>query len=105
MFDPFSASLGVFFRGPGSVEARYRPGGQDPLPEPVRVVHGQASAQVRFGEGAIIQGTHVFEIQRSDVAEPRDGDELTIAGVTYRLAGDANLDVEGLTWTIGGSQA
>ena len=104
MFDPFSACLGAFFSGPGSVEARYRPDGQDPLPAPVRVIRSLADGQVRFGESSIIQGTNVFEIQRSDVAEPRDGDELTIAGVTYRLEGDGMLDLEGLTWTIGGSQ-
>lgn len=105
MLDPFSACLGVFFRGPGSVEARYRPEGQDPRPDPVRVIRSLADGQVRFGEGSIIQGTNVFEIQRSDVEEPRDGDELTIAGVTYRLEGDGMLDLEGLTWTIGGSVA
>ena len=104
MFDPFSACLGAFYRGPGSVEARYRPKGAAALPNPIRVIRGQADQLARLGDSQLLQGSNVFEIQRADVAEPRGGDEMTIAGVTYRLLGDAMLDLEGLTWKIGGDQ-
>ncbi|MBB3691457.1 hypothetical protein [Sphingomonas sp. BK580] len=104
MFDPFSASLGALFRGPGAVDARFTPAGGEPLADSIRVIRSRPDEQVRFGEGVIVQGTNAFEIQRGDVDEPRDGDLLTIAGVSFRLIGDAMLDAEGLTWKIGAAE-
>ncbi|TCP30697.1 hypothetical protein [Sphingomonas sp. BK235] len=105
MFDPFSASLGVFYRGPGSVEAQYQPrGAAAPLPGSIRVIRGQPDSEANLAETRTIEGTNVFEIQRADVAEPRHGDTLIIAGTSFRLLGDAMLDLEGLSWKIGGSE-
>lgn len=104
MFDPFSAGLRVIFGGPASVEAYYQPKGADPLPQPIRVIRGQPDDTVRFGDGSVIIGTNLFEIQRADVARPGDGDRLVIGTSSFELLGDAVLDTEGLTWRIGGSE-
>ena len=51
----------------------------------------------------MIEGTNVFEIRKSEVAEPVKGSLVRIGEVRFKLLGEAMLDVEGMTWTIGGS--
>lgn len=101
--DPFAAALDVLFFAPGSSEAFYTPKGGSEQPVPVRVIRGQPDKAVGFGEQQVIEGTNVFEIRKSDVTEPVKGSLIRIGDVRFKLLGEAMLDVEGMTWTIGGS--
>lgn len=101
--DPFAAALDVLFSAPGSSEAFYTPKGGAERPNPIRVIRGQPDKAVSFGEQQVIEGTNVFEIRKSEVAEPVKGSIVRIADVQFKLLGEAMLDVEGMTWTIGGS--
>ena len=101
--DPFAAALDVLFFAPGSSEAFYTPTGGAERPNPIRVIRGQPDKAVGFGEQQVIEGTNVFEIRKSDVAEPVKGSLVRIAEAKFKLLGEAMLDVEGMTWTIGGS--
>ncbi len=101
--DPFAAALDVLFFAPGSSEAFYTPKGGSEQPAPVRVIRGQPDKAVGFGEQQVIEGTNVFEIRKSDVTEPVKGSLIRIGDVRFKLLGEAMLDVEGMTWTIGGS--
>jgi hypothetical protein len=100
--DPFALALDALFSAPGSKEVTYYPK-DGPGRAGVRVIFGQPDKAVGFGEQQIIEGTNVFEIRVSDVSMPAKGDIVVIGDVTYKLLGEPMLDVEGLTWTIGGS--
>ncbi len=101
--DPFAAALDVLFFAPGASEAFYTPGGAAEQPSPIRVIRGQPDKAVGFGEQQVIEGTNVFEIRKSDVTQPLKGSVVRIGDVRFKLLGEAMLDVEGMTWTIGGS--
>lgn len=100
MSDPFAAALSVLFSSPIGVDASYAVGGGPALL--LRVIRSQPDAEAPFGQGRVIERTNLFEIQRSDVANPQAGAVLTIGIEQFELAGDPRLDTEGLTWTIGG---
>lgn len=100
--DPFALALDALFSAPGSKEVAYYP--KDGVGRTgVRVILGQPDKSVGFGEQQIIEGTNVFEIRVSDVTMPAKGDIVVIGDATYKLLGEPMLDVEALTWTIGGS--
>ena len=101
--DPFATALDALFHAPGSAAATFTPKGGVPAPDPIRVIRRQPDKAIGFGDGQIIEGTNAFEIRRSEVSEPKRGDQLKIGATTFKLLGDAMLDVEGMTWTIGGS--
>ncbi|PTQ59747.1 hypothetical protein C8J26_2599 [Sphingomonas aurantiaca] len=101
--DPFAAALDVLFFAPGSSEAFYTPKGGVERPTPIRVIRGQPDKSVGFGEQQVIEGTNVFEIRKSDVAEPERGAVIRMGDARYKLLGEAMLDLEGLSNTIGGS--
>jgi hypothetical protein len=101
--DPFAAALDVLFFAPGSSEAFYTPRGGAEQPAPIRVIRGQPDKAVGFGEQQVIEGTNVFEIRKSDVAEPEGGSIVRIGNTRFKLLGEPMTDVEGLSTTIGGS--
>ena len=101
--DPFAAALDVLFFAPGSSEAFYTPKGGAERPAPIRVIRGQPDKAVGFGEQQVIEGTNVFEIRKSDVAEPEKGSIVRIGTTRFKLLGEPMTDVEGLSTTIGGS--
>ena len=101
--DPFAAALDVLFFAPGSDEAFYTPRGGAERPDPIRVIRGQPDKAVGFSGQQVVEGTNVFEFRKSDVAEPVKGSVIRIADVRFKLLGEAMIDVEGMTWTIGGS--
>lgn len=100
--DPFALALDALFSAPGSKEVTYYPK-DGPGRVGVRVILGQPDQTVGFGGQQIIEATNVFEIRVSDVAMPAKGDVVVIGPATYKLLGEPMLDVEGLTWTIGGN--
>jgi hypothetical protein len=101
--DPFAAALDVLFFAPGSSEAFYTPRGGAERPNPIRVIRGQPDKAVGFGAQQVIEGTNVFEIRKSDVAEPEKGSIVRIGTARFKLLGEPMTDVEGLSTTIGGS--
>ena len=101
--DPFAAALDVLFFAPGSSEAFYTPRGGVERVIPIRVIRGQPDKSVGFGGQQVIEGTNVFEIRKSDIAEPESGAVIRIGDARFRLLGDAMGDVEGLSNTIGGN--
>jgi hypothetical protein len=102
--DPFAAALDVLFYAPGSDEAFYTPRGGAERPDPIRVIRGQPDREVGFGGQQVVEGTNVFEIRKSDVADLQRGAIVRIGVVRFKLLGEAMTDVEGLSSTIGGSQ-
>jgi hypothetical protein len=101
--DPFAMALDVLFYAPGSEEAFYTPKGGAERVAPIRVIRGQPDKSVGFGGGQVIEGTNVFEIRKSDVSAPSNGDIVRILTTRFKLLGQAMGDVEGLSTTIGGS--
>lgn len=108
MPDPFAAALDAMFFAPGSAAAVYQPiDGSAPFP--VRVIRGQPD---ELGPRNTVQATNVFDLRRSEVLRPVHGDTIAIGGeivagaITggemFELIGTPMLDVEGITWTIGG---
>ncbi|MDQ2735494.1 MAG: hypothetical protein M3Y55_10995 [Pseudomonadota bacterium] len=103
--DPFAAALDALFYAPGSDAAAYTPRNGLLYPALIRVIRSQPDAAVPFGRGQIIEGTNVFEIRKRDVALPESGARLVLTAGTFKLLGAPRLDVEGRTWTIGGTEA
>ena len=96
MSDPFAMALDVLFYAPGSAEAQY----DSPVTgiQTVRVIRTVRAADAPFGDAPVQMDAAVFEIRRSEVADPQAGDTLVVGGVRFKLVGDPDLDVEGLTW-------
>ena len=45
-------------------------------------------------------GALIADLRKSEVAAPKAGDSLTIAGTVYPIKGEPLLDSEGLVWRI-----
>jgi hypothetical protein len=68
------------------IDAVYTPAGDDPVP--VRVIASRPDAIIGFGETRIHAETSTFEIRASEVANPRPGDQLAVAGETFVVQGE-----------------
>ncbi len=111
--DPWQMALDAMFIGPGSAAAVFVRTGEPP--RVVRVIQGRPDRTTGFADGQTILGTNQFEIRRSDVAEPLQHDvvvvgavienDAAVGGERFSLLGEAMLDLEGLTWTIGAEPA
>lgn len=110
MSDPFAAALDAQFNAPGSAAAVYVPAeGQFVA---VRTIRSQPDETLTMGDTQIVVGSNIFELRRSEVGHPEDGAMLILGGFVdgavvtggeiFRLTGEPMLDVEGLTWKIGG---
>lgn len=99
--DPWQLALDAIFNGPGSIAAMYQRGAG--WSQPVRVIKSSPDQDAPFGQSRIIQATNLFEIRRSEVAQPAVGDQLAIDFVIYEIIAEPFLDTEGLTWTVGAS--
>lgn len=113
MSDPFAAGLDVLFSAACSAAAVYQP--QDGAPRMVQVISSRPSDDMRVGTATIIVATAIFELRRAEVDRPQHGDRLglgaiiiegeTVGGEWFELSGEPLLDVENLTWSIGGEPA
>lgn len=97
--DPFVAALDALYHAPGSAAAVYRPGGGDPVHDPIRIIRSQGDTDVPYGTAAVVAGTDTLSFRKSDVAEPNAGDIIEIGAAHFSLIGEARTDVEGLEWT------
>jgi hypothetical protein len=81
------------------IEAVHTPTGGDPVP--VRVIARRPDTIVGFGETRVHAETVTFELRASEVANPRAGDQLTVAGETFVVQGEPERrDPDRLVWTL-----
>lgn len=107
MSDPFQAALEAQFFAPGSSAALYVPVA-GPL-VPTRAIRSQPDQQVAFGAGQVVLASNEFQLMRSEIANPAEGDAIQLvddAGLPvpaghFRITSEPMLDVEGLSWTCG----
>ena len=101
MTAPFAAAAAAAvddcFRHLGR-DAVYTPDGGEPVT--VRVIAKQPDEIVSFDETRIHAATTLFDVRVSEVAEPRPGDRLSVAGEDYLVQGEPVRDAERLVWTL-----
>jgi hypothetical protein len=78
------------------IDAVYTPAGGEPVP--VRVIARRPDTIVGFGETRIHAETATFEVRTSEVANPRPGDQLAVAGETFVRA--EQRDPDRLVWSL-----
>jgi len=66
----------------------------------VRVVARRADNITGFGTAKLWSETQRFDLRVSEVATPRPGDRLEIAGEAFLIQGEPVRDAERLIWTI-----
>ncbi len=95
----FSGSLNTLFRDPNmSVAATYCPlAGPEVSLRALFWEPEEAGAQI-LGVGQYLPA-YLAEVRSSDVAEPREGDELVIDSVRYRVS-KAERKADGLAWRL-----
>lgn len=114
MADPFALALDALFMAPGSASAIYRPAGGSPVS--IRVIRSAPDRETQFGQGRVINNAGTFfELRRSEVADPQDGDSIVIegsivdgqivGGEAFTLFGDPVLDLERIGWTCSANAA
>ncbi len=121
MADPFALALDALFMAPGSASAIYQPAGGSPVS--IRVIRSAPDRETQFGQGRVINNAGTFfELRRSEVADPQDGDSIVIegsivdgqivivdgqivGGEAFTLFGDPVLDLERIGWTCGANAA
>jgi hypothetical protein len=81
------------------IDALYTPAGGEPVP--VRVIARRPDTVTGFGETRLHTETALFELRASEVASPRPGDQLTVAGDTLVVQGEPErLDSDRLVWIL-----
>ena len=72
----------------------------------VRVMARRPDAIIGFGETRIHAETATFEVRASEVASPRQGDQLTVDGETFVVQGEPERrDPDQLVWILDGRRA
>jgi hypothetical protein len=79
-------------------DAVYEPAGGQPVA--IRVIARRADAVTEFGGGRLWSETTRLDLRVGDVASPRPGDRIVLAGETLILQGEPARDRERLVWTI-----
>ena len=81
------------------IDAIYTPAGGGSVP--VRVIARRPDTIVGFGETRIHTETATFEVRGSEVANPRQGDQLTVGGETFVVLGEPERrDPDRLVWSL-----
>lgn len=100
MTNLFTAALDALFDDPNlALAGLYRAGGTA-LDIPVRVIRRQPDRIGEFGVSRLRSETTTFEVRASEVADPREGDMLSVGGIRYVVQGEPLSDAERLVWTI-----
>ena len=68
-----------------------------------RFVAKQADVVESFGDTRLVVATHRFDVMARDVANPSEGERLTVAGQTYQVVGEPLADRDRLIWTLTGA--
>jgi hypothetical protein len=82
----FQSAVDATFEAFG-INAVYTPAGGEPVS--VRVIARRPDTIVGFGETRIHTETATFELRANEVANPRPGDQLTVAGDTFVIQGES----------------
>ena len=69
-------------------------------PVPIRVVSRRADAITEFGGARLWSETTRFDLRVGEVASPRPGDWIVIAGEAFVVQGEPVRDRERLVWTL-----
>ena len=81
------------------IDAVYTPAGGEPVP--VRVIARRPDAIVGFGDTRIHAETATFEVRASEVASPRQGDQLTVGAESFIVQGEPERrDPDRLVWNL-----
>lgn len=95
----FAAALDALFADPNiGAEAVYTADGGTPLL--VRVVARRADAITDFGDTRLWSETTRIDLRVAEVAEPRPGDRIEIAGEAFLVQGEPQRDRERLVWAV-----
>ena len=99
MMTVFAAAIDDLFADPNlACDAFWRAGGNDPA-VPVRVIARRPdSATLQFEVRASLPAM-IADVRASEVAQPVEGDRLTIGAATY-VVRKAEADGEGLIWRL-----
>jgi hypothetical protein len=94
----FTCAVDATFAAFG-IAAVYTPAGGEPVP--VRVIARRPNTIMGFGETRIHAETATFEVRASEVANPRQGDQLTIGGESFVVQGEPERrDPDRLVWSL-----
>ena len=81
------------------IDAVYTPAGGEPVS--VRVIPRRPDMIVGFGDTRIHAETATFEVRASEVADPRQSDQLTVGGETFVIQGEPERrDPDRLVWSL-----
>lgn len=95
----FAAAVDVLFADINlAVEATFVP--ESGMPIAVRAIVRRPDRVVMFGDARLTSDSTMFDLRISEVADPRPGDSLDVAGVSYILFGEPVRDAERLVWTV-----
>ena len=98
MTDAFAAAADSLFADPHlTVAATYQPQVGDPVP--VRVVMSQPDSDAGLFDTGVRDAAVVASLRASEVAEPREGDSLTVGSLTWRVRA-RRRDALALVWRL-----
>jgi hypothetical protein len=94
----FAGAVDATFAAFG-IEATCTPAGGEPVS--VRVIARRPDTIVSFGETRIHTETATFEVRASEIANPRQGDQLIVDGQIFVVQGEPERrDPDRLVWTL-----
>ena len=79
-------------------DATWEPAEGDPVP--IRGVSRRADAVTEFGGARLWSETTRLDLRVAEVANPRPGDRIIIAGEAFVVQGEPVRDRERLIWTL-----
>jgi hypothetical protein len=95
----FASAIDVLFADPSlATDALWRAGGTDPA-SAVRVIIRQPDEIANFGESRVIMSTVLFDVRRSDISLPAEGDTCEIDGTVFEIIAEPRADALRLIWT------
>ena len=79
-------------------EAQYQSSGTAPFS--IRVLIKQPDTAYEMGDGQVIGHMAIFEVRIDELAFPKIGDQLIIAGNRYKIFAEAFRDASNTVWEI-----
>jgi len=95
----FADALADLFADPElTLDATWAAGGVG-APIPVRVIRKRPDRIVNFGGSRALLPTTLIDVRAAEIANPSEGDLVTIEGVPFQILAAPALDSAGLVWT------